>query len=84
MNYAISLIPNARKDLDDVKGKDFEYIKNKIIALSSNPRPFGSQKLTNEEGYRVRAGDFRILYRIEDSSRHVIIYRVKRRSHAYR
>ncbi len=84
MRYHLKIIPKAQKDLDDIKGKDFDFIKKKILSLSQNPRPFGCRKLTIEEGYRVRTGNFRILYRIDDSSKAVIIYRVKHRKEAYR
>ena len=84
MKYALKIIPKAKKDLDDICDKDFESIKQKILSLSGNPMLFGSQKLTVEEGYRIRAGNFRILYRIDDGLREVIIYRVKHRKEAYR
>jgi mRNA interferase RelE/StbE len=84
MRYALKLIPKAKKDLDAIRGNDFEFIKKRILALSSKPRPFGCKKLINEDGYRLRSGDFRILYRIDDSARNVIIYRIKHRKEAYR
>ena len=84
MKYALKIISRAQKDLDTIKGKDFTFIKNKIISLSTKPRPFGCKKLTNEEGYRIRVGSFRVLYRINDSARTVIIYRIKHRKEAYR
>lgn len=84
MSYQLKIIPKAQKDLDDLKRKDFNLIKERILSLSANPRPFGCKKLTDEEGYRIRAGDFRILYRIDDVSKSVIIYRIKLRKEAYR
>ena len=84
MTYRLKLIKKAEKDLDRIKGHEFEAIKEKILALSNNPRPHGSQKLTGEEGYRIRYSDFRILYRINDSLKEVIIYRAKHRKDAYR
>ncbi len=84
MTYRLKIIPKAEKDLDAVSGRDFEAFKSKILYLAANPRPFGCRKLTNEEGYRIRAGDFRILYRIDDDAKEVIIYRVKHRREAYR
>lgn len=83
MKYRIRIIPRAEKDLDAVAGHDFDAIKKKVLALSENPRPFGCKKLTADEGYRLRAGDFRILYRIDDHAKEVIIYRVKYRKEAY-
>lgn len=84
MKYHLKIIHNAQKDLDDIKSKDFISIKNKILSLARNPRPFGCRKLTMEEGYRIRVGNFRILYRIDDSLKEVIIYRIKHRREVYR
>ena len=84
MNYHLKIILRAQKDLDDIRGKDFNLIKTKILTLSQNPRPFKCKKLTNEEGYRIRAGNFRILYRIDDLLKEVIIYRIKHRKNVYR
>jgi len=84
MKYALRIISKAQSDLDGMQGRDFESIKQKILSLSGNPRPFGCKKLTVEEGYRIRAGRFRILYRIDDSLKEVIIYRVKHRRDVYK
>jgi len=84
MRYRLKIISKAEKDLDAIADRDFEAIKKKVSSLSANPRPFGCQKLTNEEGYRIRSGNFRILYRIDDPAKEVIIYRIKHRKEAYR
>ena len=59
-------------------------IRNKILILSQNPRPPGCLKLTAEEGYRVKTGDYRILYRIADREKIVHIYRIKHRRESYK
>jgi mRNA interferase RelE/StbE len=82
--YQLRIIAHAQKDLDTLRGKMFQKIKNEIISLSSNPRPLGALKLTNEEGYRIRIGDYRVLYRIDDNTKQIFIYRVKHRREAYR
>ena len=82
--YRLKVIAQAQKDLDTFYGKAFDKIKKKILSLSANPRPFGAIKLTQEEGYRLRVSDYRILYRIDDKLKEVIIYRVKHRKEAYR
>jgi len=82
--YRLKVIAQAQKDLDAFPVKAFEKIKKRILGLSSNPRPFGAIKLTQEEGCRIREGDYRILYRIDDTLKEVIIYRVKHRKEAYR
>ena len=82
--YKLKILPPAQKDFDRLRGIIFNKIKNEIILLSSNPRPFGALKLANEEGYRIRIGDYRVLYRVDDASKEIFIYRVKHRKEAYR
>ncbi len=82
--YKINIIPSARKDLDSLDKKFFVQIKNKIISLASNPRPSHCLKLTAEEGYRIRSGNYRILYRIDDKNTMIYIYRIKHRKESYR
>jgi mRNA interferase RelE/StbE len=82
--YKIKVIPRARKDLDKVRGKIFEQIKNKILALAVVPRPRGSEKLTRKEGYRIRVGNLRILYRIDDKKKEIFVYRIRHRKDVYR
>jgi len=77
------LLPQAQKDLDSFRGKIFQQIKEKILSLSKNPRPSGCLKLTAEEGYRLRSGDYRIIYRVDDKEKIVYLYRIKHRKEAY-
>jgi len=82
--YKTYIIPSARRGLDRLDKKSFAQIRKKIISLASNPRPPGCLKLTAEEGYRVRSGDYRILYRVDDRNKMVYIYRIKHRKESYR
>ena len=82
--YKVEIIPSAQKDLDNLEKKFFEQIKNKINSLSSCPRPHNCLDLTAEEGYRIRSGDFRILYRIDDKNKMIYVYRIKHRKESYR
>lgn len=81
--YKVYLLPQARKDLDDFGGKIFLRIKEKIALLGDNSRPHGCLKLTAEEGYRLRSGNYRIIYRIDDNKKSVYVYRIKHRKEAY-
>jgi mRNA interferase RelE/StbE len=81
--YELKIIPLAQKDLNQLRGKIFNKIKNEILNLAKNPHAFGCIKLTAEDGYRVSLGDYRILYRIDDKLRVVFIYRIKHRKDAY-
>ena len=82
--YKIHIIPSAKKDLDNLDKKLFTQIKNRIVSLSANPRPINCLKLTAEEGYRIRSGYYRILYRIDEKAKIVYIYRIKHRKESYR
>ena len=85
MSYRLTILPRAMKDLDGFEGKLFARVKVAIQALTENPRPPGSVKLSDEEdGYRVRVRDIRILYRIDDRGKEVVVYRVKHRREVYR
>lgn len=81
--YELFVLPPAQKDLDRLEVSVFERILKKIRALSKDARPPGCLKLTGDEGYRLRVGDYRILYRIDDESKRIFIYRVKHRKDVY-
>ena len=83
MNYSLFILPSAEKDLDHLEKGLYQRCHRSILKLAGNPRPPGSQKLTGEEGYRIRVGDWRILYRIDDHERKVFIYRIKHRKDVY-
>ena len=77
---------SATRELEAIAGKkDRERITQRILALAENPRPPGVEKLsgTNEK-YRVRQGDFRILYEIQDDVLTVYIVRIGDRKEVYR
>jgi mRNA interferase RelE/StbE len=82
--YTIKIIPRGQRDLDSILGKQFDAIKEAILNLKDNPRPYGAIKLTAEEGYRIRIGDTRVLYKMDDKKKEIIIYRVKHRKDVYR
>jgi mRNA interferase RelE/StbE len=72
-----------RKDLDRLEASGFQRILKKIRVLSKDARPAGCLKLTGDEGYRIRVGDYRILYRVDDSLKRIFIYRIKDRKDVY-
>jgi mRNA interferase RelE/StbE len=80
LTYRILVEKRIEKDFRRVPVHDRQRIDRAILALASNPRPHGCKKLTDKDGYRVRIGDYRVLYTIDDESRTVVVYRVKIRS----
>ena len=81
--YELFVLPAAQKDLDKLEAPVFARILKKIRALSEDARPPGCLKLTDEDGYRIRTGDYRILYRIDDVLKRTYIYRIKHRKDVY-
>ncbi len=84
MNYEIIIKPSAKKDLDTFQNRDILLIANRINKLSIDPRPIGIQKLTDDDGYRIRIGKYRVLFYIDDEKKEVLIYRIKHRKDSYR
>lgn len=84
MVYTIHLERRAERDLRQLPQDIIRRIDVVLRQLASNPRPAGAVKLSGrtESGWRVRVGDYRILYRIEESR--VEVYRIKHRRDAYR
>ena len=83
--YEVLLRRSAlRKDLARLHRKDVQRIMATIGALADNPRPRGSQKLSGREEYRIRQGDYRIVYTIQDQEKTVWIVKVGHRRDVYR
>ncbi|HSH31289.1 MAG TPA: type II toxin-antitoxin system RelE/ParE family toxin [Candidatus Saccharimonadales bacterium] len=73
-----------KKDLPSIPKLDLSRILERIAELSHNPRPTGAEKLTNQPGYRLRQGDYRILYLIDDAQQIVRVAKVAHRRAVYR
>jgi mRNA interferase RelE/StbE len=83
-NYKIVIKQSVAKDLRPIPNKDVKHILQRIEQLAQDPRPPGSEKLSGEEKYRVRQGNYRILYRIEDEILTVFIVKIGHRRDVYR
>jgi len=86
--YAVKVSSAAHRDLQSLVKKiskaQRKRIGKKIHDLGQEPRTVGAEKLSNDDEYRIRDGDYRILYKIDDSARTVTIGRIRDRSDVYR
>src|SRR5262245_19747628 len=82
--YSVLITRSAEKEIERLPTPVRRLVVRRIEALSSDPRPHGSQKLTGEDKYRVRQGDYRIVYTVEDATVTVLVVRVAHRSDVYR
>ena len=74
-SYKIFIKSSAAKELKKLPKKDVRKITSKIRSLAIEPRPHGCEKLSSQERYRIRQGNYRIIYSIEDDK--LIVYVVK-------
>lgn len=83
-NYKVLIKPSVFKDIDKIPKKNRKKIIDKIRGLSSDPWPQGSIKLSGEEKYRVRQGNYRILYHINDGELIVSVVKIRHRKDIYK
>ena len=81
--YRLEFEKRVTKDLYRISRADAKRLKIAIGALAENPRPRGSIKLTSEALYRIRVGDYRVLYSVDDSQQVVSIEKVGHRKDVY-
>jgi mRNA interferase RelE/StbE len=84
LTYTVAIKRSAEKEMESLPREVHRRVTAKIISLEMNPRPAGIRKLQGTEGYRLRVGDYRILYTVDDRSHTVVIYSVAHRREAYR
>jgi len=86
VRYVVLLESRAEKELKSLPQGVLKRVDIKLQALSLNPRPRGVTKLKGKEseGWRLRIGDYRLLYQIDDKDNVVRIYRIKHRREVYR
>ncbi len=82
--YKITLSKTARKQLDKFPDATAEPLLKAIAALAGNPRPQGYKKLKGRDGYRIRQGDYRIIYDIIDKILNIDVISVVNRKDVYR
>ena len=83
--YEVYVERAAERDLKKLPAQDFRRIVPRIKVLAENPRPTGCRKLTSSKSdWRIRIGDYRIIYEIDDKEKAVRVMHVKRRREAYR
>ena len=83
-SYRVELKKSVLKDLVAIPAKELRKILAAIRSLADNPRPSQAKKLSGREQYRLRQGDYRILYAIQDDALIVFVVAVGHRREIYR
>lgn len=84
MSYAVVIHTPAKKSLCRLPENIQTRIARIMLALEGNPRPSGAVKLSGRDGWRVRVGDYRVIYTIDDAKKRVVIYAIGHRREIYR
>jgi mRNA interferase RelE/StbE len=83
-SYKVQVKRSAERELRVIPKKHLQRIVKKIGTLSSNPRPPGCEKLSGQERYRIRQGDYRVVYSVDDHTRTVTVFKIGHRKEVYR
>jgi len=83
-SYRLTLRQSAVKELESLPRRDLARVMSRIKVLADNPRPPACEKLSGQERYRIRQGDYRILYEVNDSDQVVTVVKIGHRREVYR
>jgi mRNA interferase RelE/StbE len=83
-SYSVFIKRSAAKELRDLRLEDRRRITTRISSLATDPRPQGCEKLSGDEKYRIRQGDLRILYEIDDRDAAITVVKIGHRRDVYR
>jgi len=84
MKYRIQIVPSAERQFQKLQPALQNRIAAKVLSLADHSRPHGSQKLRDTQFYRLRIGDYRVIYSINDSRKIIKILDVAHRREVYR
>ncbi|HDY72400.1 MAG TPA: type II toxin-antitoxin system RelE/ParE family toxin [Nitrospirae bacterium] len=82
--YELRITQLAQKELASLDKQNYIKVKDAIYALAQNPRPVRCKKLKNRDAWRIRCGNYRVIYEIHDDKVVVIVIRIAHRKEVYR
>lgn len=83
--YEVYLERRAEQDLKRLSPRNFQSVISHVKALAENPRPAGCRKISSSvNDWRIRVGDYRVIYEVKDDEKAVRVMRVRHRREAYR
>jgi len=83
-NYSVEISTSAQRQFKKFSKSLQDRVLPRLFELEAHPRPFGTKKLADSDFYRIRIGDYRIIYSIDDVKRSVRILDMAHRRDAYR
>ena len=83
-SYRLLIRPSAAKELEAIPLRDRRRLASRMRELSEDPRLRGAERLRGHDLFRVRQGDYRVVYEIDDEGRTVTVFKVGHRREIYR
>ena len=83
MSYNLEILRRAQKELADLPKEIYPKICDSVQDLAREPRPSGCLKLKGREGWRIRVGNYRVLYKIDDQQQIITIFHIGHRRDVY-
>jgi mRNA interferase RelE/StbE len=83
MKYSLLILRRAQKELASLDKNEYTRVRDAISSLAENPRPAGCKKLVGREGWRIRVGNYRVIFEINDAKREVIVFHIGHRRDIY-
>jgi mRNA interferase RelE/StbE len=83
-SYDLVVKKSAERELRALPKQDLRRVTERLQSLSYNPRPPGCEKLSGHDQYRIRQGDYRIVYAIDDAAHVVTLVKIGHRREVYR
>jgi mRNA interferase RelE/StbE len=84
MSYNIQILRRAQKEMAQLPKQEYERIKEAVQKLSNDPRPQGCKKLAGREGWRIRVGNYRVIYEIDDTQHRLTVLHIGHRRDVYK
>ncbi len=84
MSYELKVLRRAQRELENLPSDSFIRVCERIRNLAQTPRPHGCSKLTGRDGWRIRIGNYRVVYEIDDEKRVVTVLHIGHRRDVYR
>jgi mRNA interferase RelE/StbE len=81
--YQVLILPSALRQLNNIQVSSKKRIEDKLMELGSEPRPSGCKKLKGRNAWRIRIGDYRVIYEIQDSKLIVTVITIGHRKNVY-
>jgi len=84
VKYEVRIVPAAEREMGKLPTPVHTRVSRRILSLEDNPRPRGAKKLSGQGEYRLRVGNYRVLYTIDDKGCMVTVFAVGHRREVYR